>query len=67
MTDADAHYRYRAAREAGKRVIRKIDGEWWVFGIAPYGLRYESQAQALTAVWSAAATATGAIPANPAS
>jgi hypothetical protein len=50
MTDAPAHYRYRAAREAGKRVIRKIDGEWWVFGLAAIGLRYESHAQALAAV-----------------
>ena len=46
-TDAAAQYRLRDALAAGKRVVRKIDGYWYAFGIAQYGIRCGSHDQAI--------------------
>lgn len=50
LTDTAAQYRLRDALAAGKRVIRKVDGTWYLFGHANQALRYESQQQALSAI-----------------
>lgn len=50
LTDAPAHYRLRAALEAGKCAVRKLDSGWYLFlHLGADGLPHPSHASALAA------------------